>query len=150
MTQQITNQHLQFLQKAKESFEENVLAWTFRHCEYPFIALRMGMDRDCVEIFELGVPIANFVQQMDPQPGPRKEVREFAHAMEMMLACNEHKGHWRREHHEFLLRELGKNAVQLEKELAKEDHDKYEITIRCANMANFAMMIADNYGGGKL
>ena len=151
MAQQITNQHLNFVEKAKEAFQNNPLLETYRdHPQNEMIALRMGVDRDCVLVFELGEEVANFVQQMDPQPGPRKEVREFAHAMEIMLATNEHKGHWRREHHEFLLRELGKNAVRLEKELAKEDHDKYEITIRCANMANFAMMIADNHGGGKL
>ncbi|WP_342515436.1 hypothetical protein [Sutcliffiella sp. FSL R7-0096] len=151
MTHQITNQHLLFVEKAKNAFQNNLLLETYRdHPTSEMIALRMGADRDCVHVFELGDEVANFVQQMDPQPGPRKEVREFAQAMELQLASNEHKGHWRREHHEYLLRELGKNAVQLEKELKKEDHDKYEITLRCANMANFAMMISDNYGGGKL
>ncbi|TYS68684.1 hypothetical protein FZC76_06985 [Sutcliffiella horikoshii] len=151
MTHQITNQHLQFVGKAKDAFQNNPLLETYRdHPRSEMIALRMGADRDCVHVFELGDEVANFVQQMDPQPGPRKEVREFAQAMEIMLALNEQKGHWKNEHWQFLKRELSKNYHRLVTELLKEDHDKYEITLRCANIANFAMMISDNYGGGRL
>ncbi|MFD2705483.1 hypothetical protein [Salibacterium lacus] len=70
----------------------------------------------------------------------------MAHNMEAQLQVNEHKGNWRKEHHEFLQREMERNAEVLKYELAKDDVDRHEITIRCANIANFAMMIADNEG----
>lgn len=146
MGQQITKQHLAFVQEAKEVFEDNPLRETCRSDDDSLIALRMGMDRDCVEVWELGENIANFVQQMEPCPKPRKAVQDFAHDMEKQLKVNDHKGGWGREHHDYLRNQIGKNYAKLVEELCKEDKDKQEITIRCANIANFAMMIADNEG----
>lgn len=146
MSQQITKRHLAFVQEAKEVFEDNHLRETCRSDDDSLIALRMGMDRDCVEVWELGESIANFVQQMEPCPPPRKAVQEFAHDMEKQLKVNDHKGGWQREHYQFLDKQMIKNFMALGKELSKDDKDKHEITIRCANIANFAMMIADNEG----
>lgn len=143
---QITNRHLAFVQEAKGVFEDNALRETCRSDDDSLIALRMGMDRDCVEVWELGNYIANFVQQMGPTPQPRKDVMEFAHDMEKQLKSNEHKGGWNRSQAEFLSRELQRNFVKLASEIDKADKDKHEIIIRCANIANFAMMIADNEG----
>ncbi|MCM3618722.1 hypothetical protein M3936_14115 [Sutcliffiella horikoshii] len=151
MAQQITLKHLQFVKEASDAFQIDPVLETYWNKDvYDYMALRFGADRDCVMVYELGGEVANFVQQMDPQPAPREEVRKFSHAMESMLASNDHKGHWKNEHHEYLNRELERNHLLLIKELLKEDQDKYEITQRCANIANFAMMISDNYGGGKL
>lgn len=146
MSKQITKTHLRFLQDAKKSFEEFPQRETYRDEKQGLIALRMGVDRDCIDVYELGVDIANFVQQLDPCPKPRKEIMAFAYWMEGQLKVNEHKGGWSKEHHEFLSRQLFRNLSMLDKDLSKEDQDKYEITLRCANIANFAMMIADNYG----
>jgi hypothetical protein len=151
LSRQITNTHLAFMQEAKDEFELNPLLETYTNTEETMIALRYGMDRDCILISELGDSIANFVQQIKPQPKPREEIYEFAYEMNQQLLVNEHKGTWKLEHWEFLKRELNRNSHSLAVELFKEDHDKDEITRRAANTANFAMMIADNYGktGGQ-
>lgn len=144
---QITKNHLAFVEHAARAFEENPLYETFHHPAYVgLIALRMGEDRDCVNVYEICDEIANFVQQMEPCPMPRKQVREFGFDMEKQLEANDHKGGWGREHHQFLLQRIGYNLKKLSEEFAKEDRDKHEITIRCANIANYAMMIADNEG----
>lgn len=76
---QITNEHLQFMAEAKLSFSDNAIQETFRNeKEYPgMIALRMGWDRDCIEVHEIGDRVANFVQMLDPQPYPEKKAMEF-------------------------------------------------------------------------
>lgn len=146
MTIQIQDKHLAFMHEAREAFLENDVLDTYRNEEdFDLIALRMGYDRDCILIYELGQGIANFVQQMKPSPRPRKEVMKFASYMENQLAVNEHKGHWHREHQEFLFREMARNVSKLYEAL-NTDKDKAEVTIRAANIANFAMMIADNEG----
>ncbi|WP_191557324.1 hypothetical protein [Metabacillus idriensis] len=147
MSKQITPIHLAFIQEAKEAFESSSTLETYSNKDdYEYIALRFGADRDCIMVYELGDAVANFVQQMDPKPGPRIEVRQFAYEMEEQLKVNDHKRGWSKEHHEFLSREIGRNHELLRMALLSEDHDKFEITKRCANIANFAMMIADNYG----
>ena len=147
MSIQINKTHLAFVQEAKEAFEKHPQLETyFSKDEYDLIALRYGEDRDCIMVFELGESIANFVQQTRPLPGPRKELRMFSLDMERQLAVNEHKGGWLFETSEFLTDQLLYNAGRLLIELAKQEKDKHEITIRCANIANFAMMVADNEG----
>ncbi|MEK4149042.1 hypothetical protein NST02_18425 [Robertmurraya sp. FSL W8-0741] len=141
---QITKRHLDFVQEAKEAFEARPLLETYHG--HDLIALRMGVDRDCINVYELGDEIANFVQQMEPNPKPRKVVSEFAHDMDKQLKVNDHKGGWNDEEHHFLSAQLAKNMFALNHELKKLNKDKHEITIRCANIANFAMMIADNEG----
>jgi hypothetical protein len=143
---QITKTHLAFVEEASDAFENNPNWYTYINADDSLIALRYGSDRDCVLVYELGFKIANFVQQMDPCPVPRKSVMEFAHDMEKQLKVNDHKGSWNREHHEFLLNEIYKNLSKLQVALSKEDKSKDVITIRCANIANFAMMVADNEG----
>jgi fructosamine-3-kinase len=144
---QITKNHLAFVEHAARAFEANPLYETFHHPSYGnLVALRSGEDRDCVNVYELGDEIANFVQQMEPCPTPRKVVREFGFDMEAQLKANEHKGGWSKEHWEFFTRKIQKNFDKLINELEKGDKDKYEITILCANLANFSMMIADNEG----
>lgn len=145
---QITKNHLAFVQEAKEAFEARPLYETYwNKDDYDLIALRMGMDRDCVIVYELGDEIANFVQQMEPNPKPRKVVSEFAHDMEKQLKKNDIKGGWGQEHPEFLSKCLWENFEKLTYgALKKADKDKYEITKLCANIANYAMMIADNEG----
>jgi hypothetical protein len=143
---QITKRHLDFVQEANGVFEDEPLRETCRNDDESLIALRMGMDRDCVDLYELGEHVALFSQQMDPCPMPRRPVREFSYDMEKQLEANDHKGGWNDEDHHFLTAQLAKNLFDLNYELKKVDRDKHKITIRCANIANFAMMIADNEG----
>jgi hypothetical protein len=147
VAQQINKAHLAIMEEARNAFENNSLLETYGNKDdYDLIALRFGEDRDCVQIYELGEDIANFVQQMAPAPKPRKPLMKFAFDMEKQLKVNDHKKGWGSEHYEFLMRELTKNYSHLIQELQKLDRDKHKITIRAANIANFAMMIADNEG----
>lgn len=143
---QITKRHLSFVQEAREAFENNPDWYTYRDAHDSLIALRYGADRDCVLVYELGEEIANFVQQTEPCPVPRKPVMEFAFDMEVLLKANDHWGGWDRSSDAYLFAQIQKNLSGLDKELSKDDRDKQDITIRCANIANFAMMIADNEG----
>ncbi len=73
----------------------------------------------------------------------RPEVQRFAEAMERRLRANEHKSGWQSCDSSFLMGELEKNYDALWK---LQPTDKVDILCRCANIANFAMMIADNWG----
>ena len=84
----------------------------------------------------------------------RSEVLKFAKEMEKQLRANEHKGHWRNCAYGFLLKELDKNLDNLKYLNENRGGNLVEIrknmrtaVIRCANIANFAMMFADNCGG---
>ncbi len=75
----------------------------------------------------------------------RPEVARFAEEMEKQLQANEHKGGWKNCDEDFLFDELSKNHSVLDFALANGDIP--EILRRAANIANFSMMIADNWGG---
>lgn len=79
----------------------------------------------------------------------RPEVQRFAEEMERQLQANEHKGGWEDCTQEFLLSELNKNKVRLLEAIYGHNPIRREEKIlrRCANIANFAMMVADNWGG---
>lgn len=84
----------------------------------------------------------------------RPEVKFFAEIMEEQLQKNEHKGGWKDCGYYFLEKELRKNLNKLEDitgttysnliEIQKAYKDN--ILRRAANVANFAMMIADVCG----
>jgi hypothetical protein len=101
---------------------------------------------------------------------PRQEIRWFADAMEMKLRENDHKGGWWSvvdgEIHTcdpmWLLERLRQEVDELAKEVAPEpcgcralsecNHfawgpDKRRVVKEAADIANFAMMIADVCGG---
>lgn len=65
---QITNRHLKFLEEAKDLFSNNPRASTHRDEDVGLIALRYGLDRDCIWTFELGEEVAFFAQQIPPSP----------------------------------------------------------------------------------
>ena len=62
----ITKEHLEFLEECRREFENEPLFETWRNEDETLIALRMGMDRDCIEVYELGERVANFTQQIEP------------------------------------------------------------------------------------
>lgn len=71
----ITKGHLAFMEEAKEEFERNPFQETYRDELGSYIALRIGMDRDCIMVYELGEYVTNFVQQLDPLP-LKKNIQE--------------------------------------------------------------------------
>lgn len=83
-----------------------------------------------------------------PVTEPREAVLWFAGEMESKLKVNDHKGGW----YSCNLNYLSKRLTQERKELydAIKSDDKERVISECADIANFAMMIADkfknNYG----
>ncbi|MBT2647231.1 hypothetical protein J7E52_10930 [Bacillus sp. ISL-34] len=142
----IKPEHLAFLEEVKAVFEVNCRRETHQNEEGTLIALRFGADRDCINVFELGEEIAFFTQQIEPNPNPRLEVMEFSRDMEVQLQKNDHKKGWIQENYDFLIRKIGTHGMKLHEELSKLDKDKSKIISLCANIANYAMMIADNEG----
>lgn len=137
---QISKEHIKFAQSAALLFDGNIQAETLTSNDEDLIALRYGMDRDCVAIYELGKPIANFVQHVSSKTRhPRESVEKFASEMEKQLAANEHKGGWNNAKSDWLRYELDKNRQKLD-----ECETDEEFFRRCANIANFAMMLAEN------
>lgn len=69
---QINNEHLKFLEEAKQAFINDPILETYRNEDDEYIALRVGLGRDCLLVFELGEEVANFVQQI---PMVRLEIK---------------------------------------------------------------------------
>ena len=81
----------------------------------------------------------------------RLEVQKFAEEMEKQLKVNEHKGHWGDCDEGFLYAEMLNNAHILGNAMSAgfKGNRNEVVKRRCANIANFAMMIADNWGRGE-
>ena len=76
---------------------------------------------------------------------PRREVLQFASIMEDRLAANDHKTHWDGSSLDWLLERLKDEVEELEAVIAEGDLSMdVEISHEAADVANFAMMIADN------
>lgn len=76
----------------------------------------------------------------------RPEVRLFAAMMERKLQANEHKGGWQDDTALALLRRLREEADELERCL-QVGMSAPTVAYEAADVANFAMMIADVVGG---
>jgi len=74
----------------------------------------------------------------------RESLIKFAVIMEKKLKRNDHKGGWVGEDIDYLLDRLDEEVVELRKAIEKE-HIGKRIKNEAADVANFAMMIADNY-----
>lgn len=77
-------------------------------------------------------------------PVVRPAVMWFAEMMEAKLAKNDHKGGW----NNCDLQYLSMRLTQERKELTEaiKSRNKQRIIDECADIANFAMMIADRFG----
>lgn len=76
----------------------------------------------------------------------RHEVQVFAAAMERKLRENDYKGGWRHMAPKWLLKRLRQEVKELERRLAEKTAKPKEIASEAADVANFAMMIADTAG----
>jgi NTP pyrophosphatase (non-canonical NTP hydrolase) len=74
---------------------------------------------------------------------PRAEVAWFADQMELKLKENDHKVHWSECSLDFLIHRLYQEADELWNAI-RDRKPSIEIIRECADVANFAMMIADN------
>lgn len=153
---QITKRHLAFLDEAKAVFEKNVCRETHWNTERDLIALRYGLDRDCINIFELGEEVGFFSQMIPPTDADkliaaigrnynkdmheiRPELGWFAEQMEKQLTENEHKGGWLSSREDYLIAELERSLRRIK----SSNIASVEYTRKCANIANYAMMLAD-------
>ena len=69
-------------------------------------------------------------------------VGNFATIMRMKLSKNNHKSHWSESDNECLLGRMSEEITELKEAIASGDRDR--IIFEAADVANFAMMIADN------
>lgn len=85
--------------------------------------------------------------ELRPEDQDREAVMLFAEGMIVKLAKNRHKAHWSKAQQGYLWSRLIEELNELRSAL---DHpDDYAITSECYDVANFAMMIADNIRNGK-
>ena len=78
----------------------------------------------------------------------RPEVLAFAHAMEAQLRANDHKPGWKSDTLDSLHRRLVEESKEVLDSI-NEEAPPNTIAKECADVANFAMMLADRCGGLK-
>jgi len=74
---------------------------------------------------------------------PRDEVRWFARQMEARLLANDHKGGWRDCPIEQLLYRINDEYIELLELVKTQPSNIPAIISECADVANFAMMVAE-------
>jgi hypothetical protein len=74
-------------------------------------------------------------------PAPREEVRWFARQMEKVLRENDHKGGWNKQPTLSLVSKLLFEVAELADAIENGDDD--DVVKECVDIANYAMMIAD-------
>lgn len=78
-----------------------------------------------------------------------KSIEQFSQVMREKLSENLHKSGWHDSSTAYLIGRLKEELVELEESLIKLDAEnnevnRWESSLECADVANFAMMIADN------
>lgn len=68
------------------------------------------------------------------------------HMMNKLDAAS-NKPHWSEHTAGYLLMRLKQEVIELEQAIFAEEFTNKDITLECADVANFAMMIADNVKG---
>ena len=79
----------------------------------------------------------------------RKEVQKFSEDMEHKLVKNDHKSGWGNCTSSYLLLRLKEEVKELETAV-RNNKSTGDVITEAADVANFAMMIADNARKGKL
>ena len=82
----------------------------------------------------------------------RPEVQWFAEQMELELRLNDHKGGWREDEGLSLLHRVRQEATELRQALMPSIFGESEKSAirEAVDVANFAMMIADNVHNGRI
>jgi len=79
--------------------------------------------------------------------GMRPQLAWFANEMERQLEANDHKSGWQYYTLKQLLRRLKQEVGELERAI---NVGKLDVVEEAADVANFAMMIADNFYDGQI
>lgn len=106
-------------------------------------------DDNPVMMYAAARIIEELENQLEQFQSLRPEVQRFALAMEERLKANDHKGGWENCTTSYLWRRLVEESGELEEELAKDLTDGRVVLHEAADVANFAMMLADVYGALK-
>lgn len=73
-------------------------------------------------------------------------IKKICSFQEIILSKNDHKGGWKKLSLKWLLRRLKTEVMELERAINKITKDTApDIDSECADVANFAMMISDNF-----
>lgn len=93
---------------------------------------------------DIGIIFETIFSYKKPKPKIHTVVQWFSQRMLNKLAKNRHKGFiWRSDNAGHLFDRLKDEVIELGTELLNEKMDKEAIINECANIANFAMFIAD-------
>ena len=84
------------------------------------------------------------IAELEQQLAVRPEVRWFALQMEKQLKANDHKPGWRDDDFEYLMQRLSEEVNELGQAHGNDITAAVEIIREAADVANFAMMVADN------
>lgn len=88
--------------------------------------------------------IEGSTRMKEQAPPPRRVVRWFAAEMEKQLVENDHKGGWGASKLAYLSKRLTDERNELSRAIRLKNPES--IIKECADVANFALMIADQHG----
>lgn len=86
------------------------------------------------------------VYERDTAQKVRPEVMAFALAMEAKLKANDHKGGWQDMFNQQIVGRINDELGELEEELLARDINSFRVRDECVDVANFTMMLFDNFG----
>jgi len=75
----------------------------------------------------------------------RRSVKDFAEIMEQKLVENDHKSGWDKCHTCYLIRRIREEVKELEDAVIFASKKPEDINREAADVANFAMMLAERY-----
>lgn len=104
---------------------------------YQLAAHVVELERGMVEVVRNQFPVLASTMEI------RQPVLAFAWEMEKRLRANEHKGGWDEMTTDWLFARMVEEVAELNRAIGLRSG----ITHEAADVANFAMMIADNLGG---
>ena len=88
-------------------------------------------------------------EPFSPKEKLRTQLEWFAKEMEGKLRKNDHKGGWKSCTLQYLMMRLTQERKELNKCVKDKNRDYKQIIDECTDIANFAMMIADNFHTGE-
>jgi len=100
-----------------------------------------------------GIPSAietwNRRKEKEKEAKPREQVQWFSKEMEKELLDNDHKGGWDKCDDGYLTWMLKSNLIKLSELIFQEPKDVQKVIKEATDVANYAMMIADNLRSAK-
>lgn len=115
---------------------------------------------EIAEVVEVGDSHSDFQSEQEKVLDCRQEVKDFAVLMEQKLRKNDHKISWKKCNQEYLLQRLDDEVKELHEcffiyspadmNFLMDGQHEDRIPGEAADVANFAMMLWDNFGDKEL